>query len=1194
MSERRSNKKARSAWAFERMRYGAVVLTVVCLLVVGVFVLPLALNPSRALPSIESNVRPDMPADDASGYVVSDGVVAPAADAVSQDERIDAEGAGDTAGDYEIVTDDGIVSEHQGGVVIVRLADGCSVDEFNEGIKGLSCLAPQTVAAEDLALGYAKLRLADGVGVPGAVEALGASNVVGGAQPNYVYRLDEVDASEDPDKPDLQAGSIITEPDPIEVEVGDETHETRQYYDFVTDPMAWNQMVIMTVRLREAYCYTHDSAGNPTAWSNSDQRPAIAILDTGCDIYHEDLQANVVGYYDAVNRCESDKYIGSHGTHVAGIAAAVTNNGTGITGVSLNAKIVSVKVFKQDAEHGVYADSADILAGYEYVISNAQSMNIRVANMSLGATTARTDNDDKALLEAVDRAYEKGILTTISAGNDALSEGGAYSDFPSDFAPNAIGVIDCGVSGLTEDFYAPNDPEHYLATKLWLTRDSYSNYNMAGTMNKQLSALGSSVMSTTPRGHGDVVNLSTGGADITRSYGRKDGTSMASPCVAGVAALALSVNPGLTVDELKSLLYSSAVDIDASSCEHAGPGSDPDPMDTGFDPYTGFGAIDAYNAVVAADTGTYLSGKTLAAKGGTVTLSIPSKAGATGVTWRSSDAGVARVESSSDSTATIRMCGGGQAIVLATCTVPAAPSAHGAEVGEGVMREVTICAVVASYDAAITGPDAVQYGGIIELGLNAAPTNGTWEWTSSNPNVKVDGWTDEETGKVKVVGLKVDETATITATLTSDRSIKATKTVRVDSIPISGATVSLSQTSFQYDGTAKRPGVTVKMGAAVLREGADYTVSYSNNVEPSSAARVIVTGMGNYAGSVSRTFTILPASAPAPTTFAPAVEEPSDSEKAHGVQYRTHVQNVGWQDYVRDGAMSGTSGRALRLEGINVELADYPYPGSIRYCTHIQNIGWESDWKYDGDMSGTSGRSLRLEAIRIELTGDMAQHYDVYYRVHCQNLGWMSWAKNGAQAGSAGYAYRLEGIEVRLVPKGASAPGSTAGAFRNKAGSLSGVPDSESLVLYRTHVQNDGWQNYMRDGEVSGTSGRSLRLEGINVQLGGAAGAGGIQYRTHVQNIGWQDWKYGGAMAGTSGQALRLEAIEIALYGDAAQGYDVYYRVHCQNIGWMDWAKNGERAGTAGYAYRLEGIQVQLVPKGSAPPGSTANAFRQR
>ncbi|KAF5036590.1 Clostridial hydrophobic W [anaerobic digester metagenome] len=152
------------------------------------------------------------------------------------------------------------------------------------------------------------------------------------------------------------------------------------------------------------------------------------------------------------------------------------------------------------------------------------------------------------------------------------------------------------------------------------------------------------------------------------------------------------------------------------------------------------------------------------------------------------------------------------------------------------------------------------------------------------------------------------------------------------------------------------------------------------------------------------------------------------------------------------------------------------------------------------------------------------------------------------------------------------------------------TPVTEYLVKYRTHVQNVGWQDYVADGAMSGTSGRSLRLEGINISIDPSIG-GGIEYRTHVQNIGWQGYVSNGAMSGTSGMSYRLEAINIRLTGAAAEKYDIYYRVHTQNIGWMGWAKNGEASGSAGFGYRLEGIEIQLVAKGGPAPGSTANAF---
>lgn len=84
-----------------------------------------------------------------------------------------------------------------------------------------------------------------------------------------------------------------------------------------------------------------------------------------------------------------------------------------------------------------------------------------------------------------------------------------------------------------------------------------------------------------------------------------------------------------------------------------------------------------------------------------------------------------------------------------------------------------------------------------------------------------------------------------------------------------------------------------------------------------------------------------------------------------------------------------------------------------------------------------------------------------------------------------------------------------------------------------------------------------------------------------------------GNVSGTSGQSKRLEAIQIHLTGAAKDMYDVYYCVHAQNNGWLDWAKNGEPAGTVGFSYRLEAIKVVLVFKGGAAPGPTARPFVQ-
>ena len=293
------------------------------------------------------------------------------------------------------------------------------------------------------------------------------------------------------------------------------------------------------------------------------------------------------------------------------------------------------------------------------------------------------------------------------------------------------------------------------------------------------------------------------------------------------------------------------------------------------------------------------------------------------------------------------------------------------------------------------------------------------------------------------------------------------------------------------------------------------------------------------------------------------------------VTYQTHVQDYGWQEWKNNGEMSGTSGQSKRLEGINIKLQNLSE--SVEYQTHVQDIGWQG-WKSNGVMSGTSGQSKRLEAIKIKLSGDAANKYDIYYRVHAQDYGWLGWAKNGESAGSEGYSKRLEGIEIKLVKKGGAAPGSISRPFVCKT------------ITYQTHVQNIGWQAEKADGEVSGTSGQSLRLEAIKIKLGSSID-GGLTYATHVQDIGWQSFVSNGQLSGTSGQSKRLEAIKINLTGNATKQYDIYYRVHAQNFGWLGWAKNGQSAGTAGYSYRLEAIQIVLVPKGGNAPGSTTNHY---
>ena len=148
--------------------------------------------------------------------------------------------------------------------------------------------------------------------------------------------------------------------------------------------------------------------------------------------------------------------------------------------------------------------------------------------------------------------------------------------------------------------------------------------------------------------------------------------------------------------------------------------------------------------------------------------------------------------------------------------------------------------------------------------------------------------------------------------------------------------------------------------------------------------------------------------------------------------------------------------QSKRLEAIKISISNNSsYTGSIQYQTHIQDIGWQ-EWKGNGILSGTESQSKRLEAIRIKLTGDLEKDYDIYYQVHAQEFGWLDWAKNGEPAGTAGYSYRLEAIKIKLVQKDKGAPGETK------------KPYIQRYVSYATHIQDIGWQTAKYDGEMSG------------------------------------------------------------------------------------------------------------------------------
>lgn len=312
-------------------------------------------------------------------------------------------------------------------------------------------------------------------------------------------------------------------------------------------------------------------------------------------------------------------------------------------------------------------------------------------------------------------------------------------------------------------------------------------------------------------------------------------------------------------------------------------------------------------------------------------------------------------------------------------------------------------------------------------------------------------------------------------------------------------------------------------------------------------------------------------------------------EATLGVSYQAHVQDIGWQNVKYNGDTAGTIGQSKRVEALKLTLNNpTDVQGGLKYRVHQQDHG-TLDWVNSGEIAGRTGESRRIEAIQIALTGELAEQYDIYYRVHVQEGGWLKWVKgsedSSAWTGTEGLGLRIEAIQIQLAEKGNTS--------HNDSAKYSYITSANGAgVEYSGHQQHYGDLASVANGASLGVIGESLRLEALNASLltSDTSLSGGIRYRSHIQDIGWESgWTSGGNMTGTSGKSKRLEAVQIQLTGDLATYFSVWYRVHVENYGWLGWARDGQTAGTEGISYRIESIEVKIVPKGGAAPGPNSN-----
>ena len=269
----------------------------------------------------------------------------------------------------------------------------------------------------------------------------------------------------------------------------------------------------------------------------------IAILDTGIDLTHPDLVANIdagLGLNCMGPGPPQDGH--GHGTHVAGIAAAAVN-GLGVIGVAPEARLVPIKVL-DDTGYGAWSNlicAIDYLTG---LATDADPTNdVRVANMSLGDTGSIGSCTDGGVREAICTSVAAGVVYTAAAGNSTVDA--------STFIPAAYPEV-ITVSALTD---LDGEPGGLGGCWLWIL---FCDDTLA-----EFSNFGSVVDVTAPGTQ--IYSDWTGGG-----YQYEMGTSMAAPHVAGVAALVLAGNPGLSPGDVEALVKSTGECPNGQAADAAG------------------------------------------------------------------------------------------------------------------------------------------------------------------------------------------------------------------------------------------------------------------------------------------------------------------------------------------------------------------------------------------------------------------------------------------------------------------------------------------------------------------------------------------------------------------------------------------------------------------------------------------------
>lgn len=308
----------------------------------------------------------------------------------------------------------------------------------------------------------------------------------------------------------------------------------------VNDPLYSNQWSLE---------YTKVAGSSQSAWDlvpdlNATSGIKVAVIDTGVDRTHPDLAGKidpsdwVVCDYNHTPQCYVDPTgidDNGHGTHIAGLIAANPDNNVGIAGVGWGTKILSIKALKADGSGSLM----NVFLAAAYAVDHG----IKIINLSLGATESSLgSNGISAIQSAVDEVWNQGGLMIVAAGNCGAG-------------------LDPACGGVNPRMY-PGASNHVLSVGAVTTSGSTPSYSESGNWVTVVAPGGSCVQNSLENRCILSAWSSTGAAcPITSSpsgYCYEQGTSMASPQVAGIAALLLAKDPNLTNSQILQIIESSA------------------------------------------------------------------------------------------------------------------------------------------------------------------------------------------------------------------------------------------------------------------------------------------------------------------------------------------------------------------------------------------------------------------------------------------------------------------------------------------------------------------------------------------------------------------------------------------------------------------------------------------------------------